>query len=114
MGWGNKASNGVGDLENRSIEFFGLSVLVHSAQAIRHNVCLPQNVLDDKIGFLKSVKSHDLAGGRFCHGLEVLQRRSVSVDYNRESVQVVPPLGGRFHEGQNFLLVYRIVDLVLV
>ena len=62
VGWSDKASNNVGDRENGSIEFFGLSVLVHSAQDIRHDICLPRNVVNIKIEFLKSVQPPDLAG----------------------------------------------------
>ena len=46
--------------------------------------------------------------------MKVLQRGAVGVDNDWESVQVVSPLGGRFHERQEFLLVYRVVNLVLV
>ena len=46
--------------------------------------------------------------------MEVLQRGAVGVDDDWESVQLVSPLGGRFHESYEFLLVDWIVDSVLV
>ena len=98
VGRGNEAANDVGDRKYRSIEFFGLPILVHSAQDIRHNVRLPRDMVNGKIEFLESVQPSDLAGGRFCHCLEVLECRAVGVDDELESEQVVSPLGGRFHE----------------
>ena len=71
-------------------------------------------MVNGEIEFLKSVQPPDLAMGRFCHGLEVLERGAVGVDNDWESVQVVPPLGGRFHESQEFIIVHLVVNLVLV
>ena len=70
--------------------------------------------MNGEVEFLESVQPPNLAGGRFCHCLEVLQRGTVGVDDDWESVQVVPPLGGRFHESQEFLLVDWVIDFVLV
>ena len=38
----------------------------------------------------------------------------VGVDDDWESMQVVPPLGGRLNESQEFLLVDGVLDFVLV
>ena len=46
--------------------------------------------------------------------MEVLLRGAVGVDDDWEPVQVMPPLGGRFHEGWEFFLVDVVVDFVHV
>ena len=109
-----KASNNIGHLEDVSIELFGFSVFVHSGQNVCHNVCLPRHVVNGKIEFLESVQPSDLAGGRFDHGSDLFQRGAVGVDDDRQPVQIMTPLGGRFHESQKFFLVNRVVDVVLI
>ena len=73
---------------------------MHSTQDICYDVCLPRDVVNGKIEFLESVQPPDLAGRWLGHGLEVLHGRAVGVDDDWKSVQIVSPLGGRFHEGQ--------------
>ena len=97
MDWGNETPDDVGDREDGSKEFILLPILVHRAQDVGYDVRLPGDVVNGKIELLESVQPSNLAGGRFCHGLEVLQRGAVGVDDDWESVQVVPPLGNRFH-----------------
>ena len=96
---GNEAANDVVDVENRSIELLRFSVLVHPAQDVGYNVRLPGDMVNGKIELLESVQPSNLAGGRFCHGLEVFERGAVGVDDDLESVQVVSPLRARFHDG---------------
>ena len=81
VGWGNEASDDVVDWEDGSKEFLGLAVLVHPAQNVGYDVRLPGDMVNGKIELLESVQPSNLAGGRFCHGLEVLQRGAVGV-YN--------------------------------
>ena len=86
VGWGDEATNNVGDREYRYIEFLGLPVLMHSTQDFRNNVRLHGDVVNGKIELLESVEPSDLAGRRFCHGLEVFERGAVGVDDDLESM----------------------------
>ena len=49
--------------EDGSIELFGFSVFVHSAQDVCHDICFPRDVVNGKVEFLKSVQPPDLAVG---------------------------------------------------
>ena len=87
---------------------------MHSAQDVRHDVCFSVDVVNGKVEFVESVQPSDLVGGRLGHGLEVLQCRAVGVHDDWQPMQVMSPLGGRFHECQELLLVHRVINFVLV
>ena len=97
---GDETSNDVWDQMDGSIELFRFSVFVHSTQDVCDDVRLPWDLVNVKIEFLKSVQPPDLAVGRLGHCLEILQCGSVGIDNYWQSVQIMSPFGGRFHECQ--------------
>ena len=97
---GYETSNDVGVRDDGSVELFRFSVFVHLTQDVCDDVRLPWDVVNGKIEFLKSVQPPDLAVGRLVHGLEILQCGSVGIDNDWQSVQIMSPFGGRFHECQ--------------